>query len=107
MFLDRLNTLLQKCGLDPAISGEIHETIDVLDAMTSFDTTGGLRKDTLGPRNPVNPVGKRLSLHEGRMSYFSHACIFKKTPIKKKNKFFFWIGHEACCPCGCGEHRRL
>jgi hypothetical protein len=104
--IERLNVLFQWHGLPPitpeSIFGKFHEHLDELDRYSGIDTSGGIRKAPLGRSGvtPINPVGARLALLEERTARFS--------PLPApRTGYYHWLGHDACCACGCGEHRRL
>jgi hypothetical protein len=98
--IDRINNIRRNFGLEEVIleniTGGVHERLNELDCHAGIDTSGGIKPAPLGISGvvPVNYVGARLALHERR---FAPAI---------RSRFYHWLGYDACCRCGCGEHRR-
>lgn len=85
----------------PALDG-LHDVLDLFDRIALIDTSGGIKPAPLGRKGviAVNPIGARLALHE-------QAGLTVWRLGEEPRRFYHWLGYDACCSCGCGEHRRI
>jgi hypothetical protein len=99
----RIAALASRYGCTPT-ADDLHEVMNAFDAIAGIDTSGGIKPAPLGRSGivAVNYIGARLALHEQRVAH-NRWDEMDSAP----EKYFHWLGHGACCSCGCGEHRRL
>lgn len=105
---DRLDLIAKRYGLMQTVPlvqayvAGLHEVLNLFDKTAGIDTRGGLTPAPIGRSGlaAVNYVGARLALHEQ-----SDFIVWRKE--EELRRFYHWLGYDACCSCGCGEHRRL
>lgn len=101
--VDRLNVLLTKHGLpefsySPQCPHEYHEWAGAHwskpNAHVALNRLDGHRKIVT-----TGQVGARIRTHEkyGSSNISHDYCT---------ERFYHWLGYDACCQCGCGEHKR-
>lgn len=106
---DRLDVLANSYGLMRTVplvnayASGLHSVLDLFDKTAGINTSGGTQPAPLGRTGlvAVNPIGARLALHEQRLAH----RIWDQMDSAPQ-KYFHWLGGDACCSCGCGEHRR-
>jgi hypothetical protein len=96
----------------------LHEVINSYDAAAGIDTSGGIKLAPLGRSGvvAVNPIGARLALHEQFLAQGGNASAPYRikqaeteawlASARSRPRYYHWLGYDACCACGCGEHRR-
>lgn len=96
--LNRLASLLQKHHLG------IHDIIDLIDHAAKYDTKWEeYIPYSYGTATRKRTVGARLALHEDKLNSRLGISAPDEPP---KRQHYHWLGADACCQCGCGEHRR-
>lgn len=96
----------------------LHEVMNAFDGAAGIDTSGGLRPAPIGRLGVIgwNPIGARLALHEEFLARGGNEGAPYRIKQEKtrawlaevhRSQYYHWLGHDACCSCGCGEHRRI
>lgn len=126
--IDRIDALSRKYGCMINCSGgcpicapdehSLHNVMNAFDEAAGIDTSGGLKLAPMGRRGVVgvNPIGARLALHEDFLARGGNeAAPYREKQRKteawlaqhrEQPRYYHWLGYDACCRCGCEEHRR-
>lgn len=102
--LARRYKLMRTVPLVRAYVAGLHEALNLFDSVAGIDTSGGIKAAPIGRNGvvAVNYIGARLALHEQHVTNNTWDEM-----DRAPEKHFHWLGHDACCQCGCGEHRRI
>lgn len=104
---ERLDLIAKRYGLMKTVPlvqayvGGLHEVLNLFDSTALMDTSGGIKPAPMGRTGvvAVNPIGARVALHE------QAGLTVWREGERPRRYYYHWLGHDACCSCGCGEQQ--